>query len=57
MDNNKKMNGCVPYRRLTRGRALCSNPVSQENTMIGIILTLLAVIALGILGEMVSGEF
>ncbi len=30
---------------------------SQENTMIGIILTLLAVIALGILGEMVSGEF
>jgi hypothetical protein len=31
--------------------------VSQENTMIGIILTLLAVIALGILGEMVSGEF
>ena len=30
--------------------------VSQENTMIGIILTLLAVIALGILGKIVSGE-
>ena len=28
----------------------------QENTMISIILTLLAVIALGILGKMVSGE-